>query len=248
VEYIDFSKLASINTKSFRNANPFPWINPQGVLTAEAFELLVNDLPDISLFTESFNVERKYGQTTHDRNVLEYQDGIQIPAHWQAFIDELRAEKYRKFIAELLGHSHFRFRFHWHFTPAGCSVSPHCDSKTKLGSHIFYLNTGSDWDPAWGGETIILDDHGNFSTESHPDFDDFDEQISAETMENRSLIFGRRGNSWHGVRAITCPADKFRKVFIIVFEGYRSNKMLLKRVKRLLKGKPLVNEKERAMY
>jgi hypothetical protein len=43
-------------------------------------------------------------------------------------------------------------------------VSPHCDSPKKLGSHIFYLNTKEDWDPSWGGETLILDDGGRLPT------------------------------------------------------------------------------------
>ena len=77
---------------------------------------------------------------------------------------------------------------------------------------------------------------------------DFDAAWAAETMDNRSLIFGRRGNSWHGVRAIECPEGALRKVFIVVFEDYRRSRMLVKRVTRLLKGKPLVSEKELGMY
>ena len=41
---------------------------------------------------------------------------------------------------------------------AGVEVSPHCDSKHKLGSHLFYFNDSSEWDPSWGGETLILED------------------------------------------------------------------------------------------
>ena len=42
------------------------------------------------------------------------------------------------------------FRFHWHYTPAGCSVSPHCDSKREFGSHIWYFNAEDEWDPQLG--------------------------------------------------------------------------------------------------
>jgi hypothetical protein len=72
--------------------------------------------------------------------------------------------------------------------------------------------------------------------------------VTAETMDNHSLIFGRRGNSWHGVREIRCPEGAFRKVFIVVFEDYRALRMLGKRALRLVKGKPLVAEKEHGMY
>ena len=67
-------------------------------------------------------------------------------------------------------------------------------------------------------------------------------------MDNRSLIFSRRCNSWHGVRAIECPEGALRKVFIVVFEDYRPARMLAKRMSRLIKGKPLVAEKELGMY
>jgi hypothetical protein len=110
------------------------------------------------------------------------------------------------------------------------------------------MNTRKDWDPAWGGETVILDDGGRFDLESSPAFEDFDRAHRAETMDNRSILFGRRGNSWHGVRPIECPEGALRKVFIVVFEDTHPRRMLLKRVRRLLTGRPLVTEKERAMY
>ena len=187
-------------------------------------------------------------EKSHNRYVLEYQEGLVLPAPWQAFINELRSDLYRSFIKDLLGRGHIRFRFHWHYTPSGCVVSPHCDSSSKLGSHIFYMNSTNDWDPAWGGQTVILSDNGRFNTESSPCFDNFDEEISAETMNNRSLIFGRKSNSWHGVRDIHCPEGTFRKVFIVVFQDANPCKLLLKRGKRLLRGQPLISENEKRMY
>lgn len=250
MDYIDQDLMSAIDAQAFRTTLPFPWSNPVGFLRAKGFKRLIEELPPLERFTSRIDGgrRRKYGQPNHDRYVLEYREEMDLSASWRAFIDELRGDEYRAFIASMLGHDHFRFRFHWHYTPNGCSVSPHCDSRTKLGSHIFYLNTESDWDPAWGGETVILDDGGRFDTEAHPEFADFDAVWPAVTMPNRSLIFSRRGNSWHGVRAIDCPDDCLRKVFIVVFEEYRAMQMLRKRVVRLLKGKPLVAEKERGMY
>jgi hypothetical protein len=112
-------------------------------------------------------------------------------------------------------------RFHWHWATTGNSVSPHCDRKRKLGSHIFYLNTEDDWDPAWGGETIVLDDGGRFTRNSAPEFEDFDHAIHANALGNRSFIFTRLGNSWHGVEEIRCPEGAYRKVFIAVINRPR---------------------------
>jgi hypothetical protein len=58
----------------------------------------------------------------------------------------------------------------WHFAPAGFSLSPHVDAQRKLVSHIFYFNTEADWDPQWGGQTVVLDDQGRFSITDHPSF------------------------------------------------------------------------------
>ena len=247
MSYLNHDFMNRFDPRTFREADPYPWMNPEGMLTDAGYRELVENMPDMSLFTPSFGVQRKYGQQSHERYILEYVDGLELPACWQAFVDELRGDVYRQFITDLLGRGQFRFRFHWHYTPRACSVSPHCDARGKLGSQIFYLND-DDWDTAWGGETVILDDKGRFSAQSSPAWEDFDTAVPAQTAGNRSLIFGRRGNSWHGVRELTCPEGAYRQVFIVVFEDYRPGRMFLKRAKRLLKGKPLVTEKERAMY
>jgi len=246
--YLNTEMIRSIDPETFRNQQPYPWVNPQGLLTRQGFEELLANMPDIAMFNTFFDKQRKYGQESHNRYVLEYKDGLDLPRPWQTFVDELRDRLYRDFIKSLLGYKHVRFRFHWHYTPNGCTVSPHCDSRGKLGSHLFYMNSTSDWDPAWGGQTLILNDNGRFKTDSSPAFDDFDDEIAAETMDNRSLIFGRKGNSWHGVRDIRCAEGAYRKVFLVVFQDVNPRKQLLKRGRRLLRGQPLITEKERRIY
>lgn len=248
MQYLNSELIRSIDAQAFRNAHPYPWMNPQGFLTEEGFAELLANMPEVETFNAFFGKQRNYGQRSHDRYVLEYTDEVQIPVPWQKFVEELKGEEYRGLIRQLLGRGHFRLRFHWHYTPDGCSVSPHCDSRGKLGSQIFYMNSADEWDVSWGGETVVLDDHGRFDLESSPGFEDFDTAFPAETMNNHSLIFGRRGNSWHGVRPIHCPEGALRKVFIVVYEDVNPRKVFVKKVKRFLKGKPLVTERERAMY
>jgi len=98
-------------------------------------------------------------------------------------------------------------------------VSPHCDAKHKAGSHIFCFNRSDEWDPAWGGQTLILDDGGRFRRDSAPAFDDFDEIITADIVGNQSVVFRRQGNSWHGVKELQCPEGAYRRVFIVVIES-----------------------------
>ncbi len=216
MQYLDFQRLEAIDPVAYQAREPYPWANPQGLLTDAGFAKLRETLPDVSLFERRFGVRRTAGQQPHDRFALEYTDTTPVAGPWREFIEELKGERYRRALCRLFGRPQLALNFHWHYTPNGCSVSPHCDSTRKLGSHIFYFNTAEDWDPAWGGETVLLDDAGRFSTRSAPRFEDFERASSSESLGNRSLLFTRRGNSWHGVREIRCPEGRMRKVFIVV--------------------------------
>jgi hypothetical protein len=230
VPYLDQSALNGLDPQAFRDRHPYPWCNFAGALREDAFHELHASLPPLTMFREVFGKARRYGQQSHDRYILEYEPGLALSPSWQAFIDELQGPVYQEWLARTMATGNFELRFHWHCTPASASVSPHCDAKHKLGSHIFYFNTEDDWDPAWGGETVILDDGGRFSPRSAPAFEDFVSVESSETLGNRSLLFVRNGNSWHGVRAIDCPPGALRKVFIVVIEratlGARLRKLL----------------------
>ncbi len=219
MQYIDFERLEQIDPQTFRAQKPYPWVNPEKLITDEGFRRLRETLPDVSVFERSFGVRRKHGQQSHDRYTLEYREDLDLAPPWRKFMAEIQSERYRLDLARLLGTRSIALSFHWHYTPRGCSVSPHCDSTRKIGSHIFYFNTEDDWEPAWGGETLILDDGGRFKRRSAPRFEDFDAAIASESIGNRSLIFGRDRNSWHGVREVRCPEGRMRQVFTVVVNG-----------------------------
>jgi len=218
VQYLDESVLNRLDPQAFRHRQPYPWYAFAAALREDAFRRLYTELPPVDMFKKVFGKTRRHGQQSHDRYALEYEPGLALAQSWQAFIAELQGPAYQKWLADAMGDDRFELRFHWHYTPSGASVSPHCDSKTKLGSHIFYFNTEADWNADWGGETVILDDGGRFSHRSAPAFEDFISAHSAESLGNRSLLFVRNGNSWHGVREIHCPPSALRKIFIVVIE------------------------------
>ena len=220
--YLNLERIYAIDPIAFQSQEPYPWINPEGLLTEERYRRLLNTLPDISLFERRFEEKRKYGQQSHHRFALEYRDDLDVAQPWKEFVAELRGKDYQDFLHRLLRVRSFELSFHWHYTPNGCSVSPHCDAKWKLGSHIFYFNTAQDWDPIWGGETLLLDDGGRFKRESAPHFDDFARAIPSQALGNCSLLFARKEHSWHGVREIRCPEDRLRKVFIVVINRFTS--------------------------
>lgn len=215
--YLDTQKMASISAEAFQNNSPFAWSSFDALIRDDGYDELREALPPIERFTPVFGRRRKHGQQSHDRYVLEHTAWLDLPEPWRQFVKELKSDSYRDFVARLLGRDDFLLHFHWHYTPNGCSVSPHCDATWKLGSHIFYFNAEDDWDPSWGGETVILDDAGRFGSASAPAFEDFVDAHEGPSLGNASLMFRRDEHSWHGVREIRCPKDRYRKVFIVEF-------------------------------
>lgn len=213
---LDYERLEALDASAFRRREPYPWINPPALLTEAGYRRLLDTLPDPSLFDASMGVPRSHGQRPHDRLVLEYHEGLPVASVWHAFVAELRGARYLHFLRRMLGHSSVRLNFHWHYTPQGASVSPHCDARRKLGSHIFYFNTEKDWNPEWGGQTLILGKGGRLRTRSAPEFERFRLVIPAEAIGNRSLLFQRGRASWHGMHELRCPETALRKVFIVV--------------------------------
>ena len=223
MEYLDVERLNRIDPGAFRAQKPYPWVNPLGLLTDRGYERLRTTLPEPSQFDRLFGIQRSHGQQSHDRLGLEYHKQLAVAEPWHEFVRELDGRVYRRFLSRLFGRSRLWLSYHWHYTPNGCSVSPHCDAKRKLGSHIFYFNTNEDWDPSWGGQTLILDDEGRFERESAPAFEDFKRVTASEAMGDRSLLFARGEKSWHGVTEIRCPASAYRKVFIVVIGDWGRN-------------------------
>lgn len=215
MEFLNAEKLRSVDQNAFRAQKPYPWINPAGLLTEQAYERLSESLPDISMFRATFDRTRGGGQKSHDRYTLKYSEGLELPAPWAAFLEELRGEAYTRWLTEMLGFRNYRFDYFWFYTPNGCSVSPHCDHKGKIAAHLFYFNSASEWKPEWGGETVILDSKKKIKRKTAPDFAEFDSITSSKAIGNYSLLFARKHNSWHGVQEITCPDGHMRKVFMV---------------------------------
>lgn len=235
--YLDFDRFKSIDAAEFRATHPYPWVNPQGLLTETGYQRLLDNMPDLSLFEKKFGYERIAGQKPHDRYSLEYAPDTPVPEPWKEFIAELCSDDYRLALAKLFGARKINLRFHWHYTPNGCSVSPHTDSVREHGSQLFYFNSEDDWDPAWGGDTLVLDDGGQLKFETAPSLDNFSNETAANSIGNYSLIFERTRHSWHAVREIRCPEDRLRRVFIVVANPenlYRTvrDKVMRKNVQR----------------
>ena len=219
MQYLDLARLEATPSDAFRNQSPYPWTTIDHPLTADGFETLYQALPDVSMFERVVGARRGYGQAPHDRCILHYGEGLDIARPWKEFIAELRGEAYDRFLHRLLGlpaSKKFILTLEWYYAWQGCSVSPHCDARRKIATHIFYFAKEADWDPSWGGHILMLDDKGRYSAHSAPTFDDLEVAATLDARGNSSLIFERTEHSWHGVRPIGSPDPSiYRKLFVV---------------------------------
>ena len=216
MHYLNIEKLRSLGRDEFMAIEPYPWYNSEGMLTEAGFQDLLDNMPPLETFDDIFGKERRAGQAPHDRYSLEYTPDTKVPKPWEEFIAELCSDDYRREIERLLGARKAEFRFHWHYTPTGCDVSPHCDARREHGSHLFYFNSEDDWQPEWGGSTLVLDDGGRLSYDSAPALEEFDAVHEARSIGNYSNLMLRTDHAWHAVRPIDCPEDRLRRIFIVV--------------------------------
>jgi hypothetical protein len=230
-QFINIQAIEQFPLQAFRKKWPFPWQEFDQFLTPEGFNILHQEFPPLSLFEYHEGIYRG-GQRPHNRYYLAYESSIyhkestpkagvihkeDLSPSWQQFIDELEeGPVYKTFIEQSLGATAFNIRYAWHVGTASNEVSPHVDTPTKLGTHIFYFNSRKDWDPAWGGQLLVLG--GKLVPGQTPDFQDFTTSTAIQNVDNHSFLFKNTPSAWHGVKPLTCPTDKYRKLFNVIFE------------------------------
>jgi len=216
--YLNYACLEKACPQTFQHQRPYHWVNLEGTLTPEGYARLRETLPDLSLFEKHVARKRAFGQGYQDRYFLHYRPGVPISSTWKEFIEELQDSTYKMWIRRMFGlptRKTMILTMEWYFAWQGCAVPPHCDARRKLGTHIFYFNTHEDWEDSWGGQILLLDDHGKWPAHSGPGFDDLDVGVCLDPRGNGSLLFMRTEHSWHGVRPLACPPDVLRKLFIV---------------------------------
>jgi hypothetical protein len=218
MEYLNRSCLDAVSSEWFRYREPYPFVDLKQSLTDEGYQRLRSTLPDVSLFDRKVGVHRAYGQGYHDRNILHYMPDVPVSDAWKEFIAELHGETYLGFMRRAFGlrrNKRLILTLEWYYAWQGCGVSPHCDARRKLATHIFYFNTEEDWHTDWGGRILIMDDGKQMKTHSAPEFDELGVAAAIDPRGNGSLLFGRTAHSWHGVRPLESPPGPMRKLFIV---------------------------------
>lgn len=206
----------------------FPRFVPDGF-----YNMLCSDYPDISLFDKHVGISRG-PQRPHDRYYLAlnwgpyaakrrtlFPKGVikkrNLHKSWRHFINQLEGVEYRSFVSDILQTSNFQLRFAWHMGFSGAEVSPHVDAPSKLGTQIFYFNREGEWDPAWGGQTVLLG--GLQKHIENPEFEDFSYANNASNIGNTSLVWRNSPLAWHGVRPLEAPEGHYRKIFTVIFDS-----------------------------
>ncbi len=195
MQYVRSNAIEGVSPEAFQKQRPYPWVTFQGTLTEPGFERLRETLPDVSLFERHVGAKRAFGQGYHDRYLLHYHPGLPLAEPWREFIAEIEGPGYRSFIRRIFGLPATKsliLTLEWYYAWQGCGVSPHCDARRKLATHIFYFNTEADWDATWGGNILIMDDDGRLPTHSAPSFDELRVAASLDPRGNGSLLFGAR--------------------------------------------------------
>ena len=210
--------MGALSHEEFLKKQPYPWVNIQNTLTDEGFERLRGTMPDFSLFEKKVGVKRAHGQGYHDRAILHYRPGLPLSEPWREFVAEIQGKGYESFIRRMLGlkdGQRIILTMEWYYGWQGCGVSPHCDARRKIATHIFYFNTDADWDKSWGGDILIMKDEKRFKAHSAPSFDDLGVSAALDPRGNGSLLFMRTEHSWHGVHPLKSPPGQLRKLFLI---------------------------------
>ncbi|MDQ3258049.1 MAG: 2OG-Fe(II) oxygenase [Acidobacteriota bacterium] len=256
-EFINYELLENFAPNVFLSKPPYPWHDFHRFLTPEGFAALYENFPPLDVFEVHSDMERVYGQRPHNRYYLAYEESVyaraqagngnkgtvkqaNLPEAWRMLMDEFEtSERYRNFIKRLFQVSEFQVRYAWHVGVTNSEVSPHVDGDKKIGTHIFYFNTSEDWNPAWGGATLVLG--SKLTSAMNPDFNDFTAAEAAQITDNHSFLFRNGPHSWHGVKPLTCPEGSYRRLFNVIFEvPEKSEKAVaspLSAIKRLFRGR-----------
>lgn len=213
-----------IHVQEFKEKKPFPSVVYHDLIPANAYNKLKNEFPDNSFFIEQHEKYRG-SQRPHDRFYLCLSEEATLPGQilhqdlpviWQKFIESFQSSSYQEYIHRLTGEIPSRIRFAWHRSHLNSEVSPHIDVIQKLGTQIFYFNDADDWNPEWGGNTLLLSKCR--VQKDNPDFHEFDSRLVIDMMKCQSLFFTRTGSSWHGVEKLNCPENYFRNTFNVILE------------------------------
>ena len=80
MEYLNRKVLDSLSAETFQKAQPYPYIHIDDSLAAEGYERLRATPPGVEIFDKHVGMKRGHGQAPHNRYMLHYKAGLELPA------------------------------------------------------------------------------------------------------------------------------------------------------------------------
>ena len=190
----------------------------ENFINQKDYEELLNTFPSDDIFLDELPETRKHGQRPHQRRFFcigetqgskyfkRYLKKISdLPFVWQTLLSIFHGKEYKEWICKTLNVNDFKIRFDFHRTKSGLDVSPHIDSKGKIGSHLFYFMP-KEWQDDWGGKTIF---YKNLHTHKlNPEPEEFKFNKVTDIRGNRSCLFKNSSEGWHGVTEVNAPVHR----------------------------------------
>ena len=234
MKYINESVMSGLDAAAFQQQRPYPWLAiREGFLTADGFPRLADRCRSRSWFDKRFGEAQARPGAARPSGAGIRPD-LPLAQPWRELSTNSAALRIEAFSERMFGRRALRLILHWHYTPNGCSVSPHCDARRKLGSHIFYFNTDKNWQPDWGGETLHPRRQRPLSRRFGAQVRGLRPGHAGQGHRQFQLCCSmRRERSWHGAKEITLPARSLAQgVHRVVIEDWD----LKASVKSLLRG------------
>ena len=203
---IDFDALAAT---PMRDA-PYDWGLTEQALDRERAPALIDTFPTHDFWQiAGHDGEKSY---TYDARPLVICGADRAPRlspmsdAWEETVADLLSPRYRQALSTALGLSLDDAVMEanvWRW-PNSAHLGPHLDMRSKIATHIFYLNAG--WNVWWGGCLRILNSK-----------DEEDVTAELEPRLGNASILVRSERSWHNVTPVTASAPVPRRSLIVTW-------------------------------
>ena len=207
------NQLININalSQSHLTLTPFKFSVIKKFIDQKKMKFLVSNLPSSGYYRSI----REHGSDKHynvlNKILVDLQHGRcqddSLPSCWTNLISELQHEDYRRSLSHLL---QIDLSQTYQEITLKCYsnknfLSPHTDKDLVVATHLIFLNL--DWQAAWGGELMLMNDPQTCFKRHIPRWD-------------QSFAFVRSDQSWHAVAPVLND-DVTRMVLQVAF--WRTN-------------------------
>lgn len=226
---------------------PFPFAVLSNVFETSYFDRLCDTFPDDSYLSQYNNLGNKL-LLSENSNSERYANFLKQNHEWRQLYQVVKSPEFVDYILSILyklnvdlnckgmlilrpddsehPHEGLVGRLEFSSMPAhGGAHRPHTDLPKKVVSIVVSMTRNRDWNPAYGGETVIYspkkpEDSFNL-VDRYRDFDDMNIIKALPFRENCGNLIVKTHNSWHGVSPLKAEPGETARRRTIVLQIYR---------------------------